>query len=51
MTVLDLGIFLWKVGSFRKIPWFKTITFVSHNDLKNDGVQLLLSNCFKDDDC
>ena len=45
VIVLDLGIFLRELRSLRKIPQSKTITSdFTHNDLKNDGAQLLLSN-------
>ena len=41
---LDLGIFLRELRSLRKIPRSKIITSdFTHNDLKRDGVQLLLS--------
>ena len=41
---LDLGIFLRELRSLRKYLGPKQSPPISHNDLKKDGVQLLLSN-------
>ena len=44
VIALDLGIFLRELRSLRKIPRPRTSPPISHNDLKKEGAQLLLSN-------